>query len=108
MSRVVDFVCLGEKMFSFFKKYCSWHFDSFLLIFLGVALVFASIIPSLSESCGYENSVIENLQMLVLFVAFGISLTAKEYKKFYLFVGLAVSIILLREVNFGRTLFFCR
>lgn len=54
----------------------------------------------------YENSPIENAQMLVLLACFIACLQAKTDKKFYICVALLCTILMLREVNCGRTVFF--
>ena len=93
-------------MLNFFKQ----HFD--LKIYPVTWLVLASaiaVIPSimyLSPQFGYENGLLENIQMLVLFIGTYLCFSAKTDKKFFIFAGLVLSIIILREVNCGRTLFF--
>ena len=44
--------------------------------------------------------------MLTLFIAFVLSVISKTRKKFFYFVALVIVLISLREVNYGRTLFF--
>jgi hypothetical protein len=60
----------------------------------------------LPERFGYENGLLENMQMFVLFLGLYFSFSAKLDKKFFIFVGLVLIILTLREVNCGRTLFF--
>ena len=93
-------------MLNFFKQ----HFD--LKIYPVTWLVLAAVIaviPSimyLPPQFGYENGVLENIQMLVLFIGTYLCFSAKTDKKFFIFAGLVLSILILREVNCGRTLFF--
>ena len=54
----------------------------------------------------YENSLIENFQLIVLFMTFVICLKAKTDKKFFYSLALVVVILFLREINCGRTVFF--
>ena len=93
-------------MLTFIKKHCYLNFDfmTILLVLSGVFLLpLFSVLP---EKYGYENGLIENTQVFVLFVGFYLSLTVKEYKKLFIFVAMVISILILREVNCGRTLFF--
>ena len=55
---------------------------------------------------GYENGLLENLQLIALFIAAIFAFRSKIDKKFFYFVILVISILLLREVNCGRTIFF--
>ena len=54
----------------------------------------------------YENSLIENFQLIVLAVTFVMCCRAKTDKKFFYSIALLVIILMLREVNCGRTIFF--
>lgn len=92
------------------KNFISNHFDfkvygvTWIAIAIGLA-----IIPSLiymPQEWGYENCLIENIQMVVLFLIFAICMTAKVNKGLFRFCALALWIIIIREVNCGRTLFF--
>ena len=58
------------------------------------------------QKYGFENGLLENLQMGVLFVIMYLCLTSKVNKKFFNFAALALTLIIIREVNCGRTLFF--
>ena len=60
----------------------------------------------LPEKFGYENGLIENLQLLFLFAGIFFALRAKTDKKFFYFVALVLGILIIREVNCGRTIFF--
>jgi len=86
------------------------HFD---FKFYGVVwiafLVGLSIIPMLMflpQKYGFENHVLENIQLAVLFFTVYLCATSKVNKKFFNFAILILSIIMIREVNCGRTLFF--
>jgi hypothetical protein len=58
------------------------------------------------QTWGYENGVIENIQMAVLFFMIYICATSKVNQPFFKFLILVLSILIIREVNCGRTLFF--
>ena len=93
-------------MISFIKN----HFD---LKMYGVtwlaalnALLIIPLMMFLPEKFGYENGLLENIQIVVLFIGLYLSFFAKTDKKFFIFIGLVLIILTLREVNCGRTLFF--
>ena len=86
------------------------HFDFKIYNITWVAIINAIlIIPCiifLPEKFGYENGLLENIQMFVLFLGLYFSFSTKFDKKFFIFAGLVLTILILREVNCGRTLFF--
>ena len=90
----------------FIKK----HFDFKIYPVTWLAILSALIIvPGLMyfpEEFGYENGVLENIQMVFLFVGLFLAFNAKIHKKFFIFAGLVITILMLREINCGRTLFF--
>ena len=90
----------------FIKK----HFDFSIHNVTWIAILTAiAIIPCymfLPEKFGYENGLLENIQMVVLFTGLWLCFGAKAEKKFFIFAGLVLTILILREVNCGRTLFF--
>ena len=95
------------------KNFCNFIANHFDFRFYGVTwialAVGLAIIPSLlymPQTWGYENGVLENIQMAVLFVMVYICATAKSHKQFFHFIILVLSILIIREVNCGRTLFF--
>ena len=92
------------------KDFISKHIDFKIYGVTWVAFAVAlSIIPALMympQKWGWENGIIENIQMVILWIMIGFSLTAKNYKRFFKMVALIITIIVIREVNCGRTLFF--
>ena len=95
------------------KKICDFianHFDFKFYGVTWVALIIGlSIIPALiymPQTWGYENGVIENIQLTVLFFMVYLCATSKINKPFFNFLILVLSILIIREVNCGRTLFF--
>jgi len=91
---------------NFIKNHIDFKFNIPTLISFIVTLI---IIPSflfLPEHCGYENGLIENIQLMVLFLGVFFAIRPKTDKKFFTFVALVLSILFLREINCGRTLFF--
>ena len=55
----------------------------------------------------YENSWFENIQLVVLFWGMYLALTTKFNKTFFKFAALVIGILLIRETNCLRTIFFC-
>lgn len=70
------------------------------------ALIIAPGIMYFPKEFGYENGILENIQMVFLFLSLFLAFKAKTNKKFFVFVGLVITILMLREINCGRTLFF--
>ena len=92
------------------KDFLSNHLDFRVYGVTWIAILTGlSIIPCLMympQKYGFENGLLENIQMAVLFIILGLCLTSKVNKPFFRFAALALTIIMIREVNCGRTLFF--
>jgi hypothetical protein len=58
------------------------------------------------QKYGFENGLLENIQMTVLFIILFLCLNSKVNKRLFRFIALAITLIMIREVNCGRTLFF--
>ena len=71
-----------------------------------LTLILLPFYSNLPEAWGYENHLLEKLQMVVLLFSIGLCLTAPKDKGFYHCVALVFTILILREINCGRTLFF--
>jgi len=93
-------------MFEFITTHFDFKFHRTTIISLIIALLVLPCVLFLPEKYGYENGVLENIQMFVLFVGIFFAFTSKINKKFFTFAGLVLIILTLREVNCGRTLFF--
>ncbi len=93
-------------MINFIKTH--FDFKIFNITWLGILTALAVIpcVMFLPERFGYENGFLENLQMLVLFMGLYLAFASKIKKKFFIFTGLVLVILILREINCGRTLFF--
>ena len=86
-----------------------FKFNIFAVVSLFIMILFVPWVISLMPvSFGYENGLIENIQMFILFLScfFALKNKSKKNKKFFIFVFLILTIIMLREVNCTRTLFF--
>lgn len=53
-----------------------------------------------------ENNIVENLQLIILLIAFFVTLSAKNEKKFFIFCSMIVIFFIMRETNMGRQ-YFC-
>ena len=96
-----------------FKNICKFfvtHFDfkfygvTWIALAVGLAIILALIY--MPQEFGFENGLLENIQMTVLFIMVYICATSKMNKSFFHFLILVLSILIIREVNCGRTLFF--
>ncbi len=96
MKKIKDFVCAH---FNFSVPAVTW-------LAIAAALAIAPSVMFMPEKWGWENNVLENIQMVILFIGLYFSLKVDSNKKFFNFVAMVLVIIMLREVNCGRTLFF--
>lgn len=71
-----------------------------------IAVLTIPCVKFLPVKFGYENGVLENIQLIILFAACVMGFCAKTNKKFFRFAALVVIILILREINCGRTIFF--
>ena len=95
-----------KKVFDFIKAHFDFKFYGVVWIALAVGLSIIPMLMFLPEKYGYENHVLENIQMSVLILMVILCATSKVNKKFFNFIILVLSILIIREVNCGRTLFF--
>ena len=94
------------KIIDFIKSHFDFKFYGVVWIALIVGLSIYPMLLFLPPKYGFENHVLENIQMTVLFICVYLCATSKVNKKFFNFTILILSIIMIREVNCGRTLFF--
>lgn len=95
-----------EKIRAFLSAHLDFRFYSVTWIALVVAIAIIPCLMFLPQKYGYENGLLESIQMIVLFGILAMCLTSKVNKRFFRFAALALTIIMIREVNCGRTLFF--
>ena len=92
------------------KKFIDTHIDfrvySVTIIAIMSLLAIVPCVKFLPETFGYENGVIENIQMITLLVGFILCVISKARKKIFYFAALIMLLLAAREVNYGRTLFF--
>lgn len=92
-----------EKFSCFIYK----HKIDLIILFLITLLAYPATLY-LPESFGFENGFIENTQMIVLIFGCVLCFMSKniKHKKFFIFAFLILLLLILREVNYGRTIFF--
>lgn len=73
-----------------------------------VSLLCVPLGEYLPVECGYENGVVENMQLAVLALGMYFCLRAGNHRTFFVFVAMVLLMMGLREVNCGRTLFFAK
>lgn len=91
---------------NFIKNHIDFRFYPVTWIVLFVALSIIPMLIYMPQKFGFENELLENIQMVVLFITMYLCLSAKVNVKFFKFAALALTLIIIREVNCGRTLFF--
>ncbi|MBQ7763857.1 hypothetical protein IJ384_00665 [bacterium] len=94
------------KLCEFVKSHVNFGFQNITWVGVLTALAIIPAVMFLPERYGFENGVIENIQLVVLFLGLFFALRPKVDKKFFTFVALVLGILLIREVNCGRTIFF--
>ncbi len=87
-----------------------FDFSTCLSTWFVVAVIPLSVLVVMyaPDSWGYENGILENLQMILLMLCLIFCITAKADKSLYLFFATVVLFLMLREVNCGRVLFWSR
>ncbi len=93
-------------MLKFLKEHFDFKIYGVTMLSILTALAIIPCNMFLPERFGYENGLLENIQMFCLFTGLYFAFTARTEKKFFIFAGLVLTILMLREVNCGRTLFF--
>ena len=77
---------------------------------LWICVLFALLIVPAGMYCpveyGYENGVVENTQMVLLFIGMVFCWFARKNKAFFRLFSAVIFILMLRETNFGKTVFY--
>ena len=102
---------MREFFIAFFErltKHCDFKIYLTTILCILILLGLAPGMKYLPAPYGYENGLFENIQMVLLFISCGFALKTQnmEHKKFFTFVFLVLTILILREINCGRTIFF--
>lgn len=92
------------------NKWVSFDFrlHTAALVAIVVAVLCVPLGAYLPVECGYENGVVENVQMAVLALGVYFCLRSGNHRWFFVVVALVLVMLMLREVNCGRTLFFAK
>ena len=72
---------------NFIKSHCDFKVYTCTIVAVMAALAVAPCIWFMPEKYGYENGLLENLQMLILLAAFIFAIKAKVNRKFFNFVA---------------------
>ena len=91
-------------------KALQWDFSLKSVFWCTVVEALLCVCPGafLPEVCFYENGLVENLQLVVLALGGWFCLKSGHHRSLFCVVGLVVLMLMLREVNCGRTLFFAK
>ena len=73
-----------EKIKNFISNHISFKFDIATIASFITALTIAPAVLFLPEKCGFENGLIENIQLVVLFLGVFFALRPKADKQFSL------------------------
>lgn len=109
VGNTISNIAMGEilnNIIDFVKKHMDFKCYPVTFISIIVALLIIPCTLFLPERFGYENGLLENIQIIVLFTACILAIKAKDNKKFFYFVLMVLVMLILREVNCGRTIFF--
>lgn len=94
------------KIKAFVQEHLNFGIQKSTLWSIIAALAIIPAVMFLPEKCGYENGLLENIQLAILFLGIYFALRPKVDKKFFAFVAMVLGILIIREVNCGRTIFF--
>lgn len=83
----------------------TFRFQKPLLISLALLLSCVAV-RQMPVEWGYENSLVENVQMAVLAAGMLLCLFARRERRLYRFAAMVFLLMMLREVSYGRTIFF--
>ena len=95
-----------KKLCDFVQKHFDFGFQNVVWVGILIALAIIPAVMFLPERCGFENGVIENLQLIILFIGVYFAVRPKVDKKFFYFVAMVLGILIIREINCFRTVFF--
>ena len=77
---------------------------------LWICILFSLLVIPAGKYCpveyGYENGVVENTQMVLLFLGMGLCWFAGKNRAFFRLMSAFIFILILRETNFGKTVFY--
>lgn len=88
------------------KEHIDWRMQPIHIVTLVLAVIGIPLAWTLPVECGYENGLVENTQMAVLLLGIVFALTAKDHREVCIFAVFVLVLLLSREMNTGRTVFF--
>lgn len=91
MGKIKEFIDFG------FKKSDLIAYFACIFCFVAVSLL------NITEI--YENSILENLQLVPLFIAAIICFKAKNHKSLFIIAGLFIILFFFRELSYGRVIY---
>ena len=87
---------------NFIKKYIDFHFYKENLIAIGALFISIFLILFFDLREIYENSLLENTQLIALLASFVYCFKTKKYRVFFNIVAMIVFLMFLREISYGR------
>lgn len=94
------------KILDFIKGHVDFKFHFVSVLALFVLLLIPPMLAYLPQDWGFENGLLEDFQMLVLFWILAMCVYAKNNKRIFKYAAFALLIIIFREINLGRTILF--
>ena len=95
-----------NKILEFVQKHFNFDFQNITWFGILTAVLIIPAVMFLPEKFGFENGIVENIQLGVLFLGMFFALRPKVDKKFFYFIAMVLGILFIREINCGRTIFF--
>lgn len=89
-----------------FLKRLDFKFHAITFLPLFFLLLTYPAMKFLPVEYAYENSLLENIQLIVLLILFAVCAKARVDRNFFNSLAFVVIILFLREINCGRTVFF--
>lgn len=84
----------------------TWEIDPSMWGLFVLALLIYPACRYLPKECGYENGLLENIQMFLLGIGVVFGFFIRQKREMFLFAGMILFVMALRETNFGKTLFY--
>lgn len=87
------------------NKYIDFSFNKINIIPIFVLIVNVLALRIFNITVIYENSCLENLQLVVLAVALFFVLKVRKHKPFFNFVAMFIILMIAREISYGRVFY---
>ena len=89
----------------FIKKYIDFSFNKINFIPIIVLILNFLVLRILNITVIYENSCLENVQLIVLVLPIIFALRMKTHRAFFVFVSMFLFLMIAREISYGRVIF---